>query len=192
MRRNLGAACISCVVAIVSGAGLAGGTYMVMSGTTPCSLLCCPSEKTAAKNPEVAVKNASAKEASTEKAAGCCALKALAAKAKSGECTASKSSCHSQGFIVMGSSTPLVMPAMFFDSSATFSKADFVSGGCGGHAKSSCSSAKTVAASAKESSGCCKAKAATAKSGCSAPAAEQAKTEEKPAEQKSEPVASRN
>ncbi len=190
MRRTLGAACISCVVSVVAGAGLAGGTYMLMTGTTPCSVLCCDSAKAANKT-EATVQNVSNKEASTEKASGCCALKALAAKAKSGECSASKSSCHSKGFIVMGSSTPLVMPAMFYDSSAKFSKAEFLSGGCGGHAKSSCSSAKAISASAKESSGCCKAKAAKAAGGCSAPAAEQAKTEEKPAEQKSEPVASR-
>lgn len=174
MRRNLGATCVSCCLAVAGFAAVGVGGYTTFTGKSLCSLIHgCDGKETAAR----AVVNASNKESGETKSGGCCAMAALAkakgcssseasvtnaaakaeggcsaamaaerTSAKAAQCpyAAAMAKMETSSFVVMGAAYPIVMPAAFYDAEKSFCTESLVSAGCTG---------------SKASSGCCKGKA---------------------------------
>lgn len=158
-RHALGATCVSCFVAVAGLTALGLGGYMTLTGKSLCSLASTGGEK--AKSSECtdakAVKTVAAKEG--EKKA-CCPLAKLAKVNAKGSCGGAEAVAFKPGYVVLGASHPVVMPAAFHKADAKFCPASLKEVGCGGAAKSACT--------AEAKAGCASAKSVAAKSGCSA------------------------
>lgn len=196
MHRTLGATCVTCLLAITGFSALGAAGFMTMSGKSVCGLVqgCDKAKETTAT--EKTVKTVANKEG---EASGCCAMKALAAKA-----AAAKSGCcksASRGIVTIAASHPIVMPAMFYKADANFCTAGFKeAGGCDSPCTGAAGAKVVNAAAADKASGCCKGSGVRAdgeackKDGAQCEKEKSEKAAEKPAdaEKKAEPVASRN